>query len=283
MITDQQTNFVYFSSILRDNPRYQPFWIRLEKILVKKQIPYGFISGTRDIWCRDYMPIQISKDRFVQFKFFPDYYLHPDHIHKLTIPHETLVPHLIEKKQSRLIVDGGNIIRSSDQVVLTEKIFKANPYSSVDGIRNTLKKDLGVEKVHIIPIEPLDSTGHSDGMVRYMSDTEIIYTHCPSQSESWVKKYKKDLIKTGLTFYEFPSVEINEKNEWGDHSARGCYINFAQIGNIILFPQFEIPEDAEALKEARRFYPECDVIPIKSNEVAKDGGVLNCITWNILV
>ena len=78
MIPDSQTNFVYFSSILRDSDKYQPFWNRLKIILDYEAVQYGFIDGTRDIWCRDYMPVQVSKDKFVQFTYFPDYYLHPE-------------------------------------------------------------------------------------------------------------------------------------------------------------------------------------------------------------
>ena len=41
--------------------------------LRKRDIPFTYLKGTKDIWCRDYMPIQIQKDRFVFYRYTPDY------------------------------------------------------------------------------------------------------------------------------------------------------------------------------------------------------------------
>ena len=35
-------------------------------------LPIEVIPGTADIWCRDYMPVQLDQDRFCQFVYFPD-------------------------------------------------------------------------------------------------------------------------------------------------------------------------------------------------------------------
>ena len=67
MITDKETNFVYLSSLIKENEKYLPFWKRLEPILTENRIGYGFIENTRDIWCRDYMPIQKDVNDFIQF------------------------------------------------------------------------------------------------------------------------------------------------------------------------------------------------------------------------
>lgn len=64
-------------------------------------------------------------------------------------------------------------------------------------------------------------------------------------------------------------------------SAKGIYINYARIGDILLFPQFELSEDKPALEKAKNLFTDCQVIPINCNEIAEEGGVLNCITWNI--
>ena len=71
MITDNETNFVYFSDLL---PQEHPFIF--EEIigkLEKNKIAYGLLSDTKDIWCRDYMPIQTDKNSFVSFKYKPSY------------------------------------------------------------------------------------------------------------------------------------------------------------------------------------------------------------------
>lgn len=281
MVFENDTNYVYFSSLLTTQDKYSGFWRKLEGILKKEKILFGFIEGTRDIWCRDYMPIQISENDFVQFKFFPDYYLEPDEIHKLTIPGEIKIDYRIDCRYSELIVDGGNIVKSGNTAILTEKIFTENGKCSPEKVLKTLKHDLEVDKVVILPIQPLDYTGHSDGMVKFLNENCLLVSDYSGESKSWKIKMDKALEKSGLEIRIYPSVMCDEKNEKGDYTAKGCYINFAQIGNKILLPQFDFPKDDVVLKETKTLFPDCEIIPINSNEIAIDGGVLNCITWNI--
>ena len=48
-------------------------WRVDDRSLEHHGIPLRTIPGTQDIWCRDYMPIQVAEDRFVQFRYAPDY------------------------------------------------------------------------------------------------------------------------------------------------------------------------------------------------------------------
>jgi agmatine deiminase len=71
MITDSQTNAVYFSSLL---PAKCPeLNAHITEALRKRGVPFGYLSETRDIWCRDYMPIQVDKDHLVSYNYTPDY------------------------------------------------------------------------------------------------------------------------------------------------------------------------------------------------------------------
>ena len=58
MFTDNLTNTVYFSSLL---PEKCPVLnAHLVDVLQKHGVPYAYLSGTKDIWCRDFMPIQVE-------------------------------------------------------------------------------------------------------------------------------------------------------------------------------------------------------------------------------
>lgn len=71
MITDNHTNTVYFSSLL---PKKCPvLCTHIEEVLRNHGVTYAYLSGTKDIWCRDYMPVQIESNRLVFFKYTPDY------------------------------------------------------------------------------------------------------------------------------------------------------------------------------------------------------------------
>lgn len=71
MITDNQTSTVYFSDLL--SKKCPILNQHIAEALDENGIHYGYLSETKDIWCRDFMPIQIEEDRFVFYKYTPDY------------------------------------------------------------------------------------------------------------------------------------------------------------------------------------------------------------------
>ena len=71
MITDSITNTVFFSNLLLE--KCPVLNAHIVDALRKRDIPFTYLKGTKDIWCRDYMPIQIEKDRFVFYRYTPDY------------------------------------------------------------------------------------------------------------------------------------------------------------------------------------------------------------------
>ena len=71
MIADYETNVVYVADTLER--RFPDVFQGLKLNLESRGIPLRVIPGTLDIWCRDYMPIQVAEQRFVQFRYAPDY------------------------------------------------------------------------------------------------------------------------------------------------------------------------------------------------------------------
>lgn len=283
MITDFETNKLYFSSRIKTE-KYAPLWNELEKILSKYGYKPSFIEGTRDIWCRDYMPVQIDANKFSQFKYFPEYCVDHKHINLLTIQEEMQYkqPRQAQIRQIDLIVDGGNIVKSKNKVIMTEKVFAENKNREKKSVTAMLKKALNIDSIFFIPAQPYDYTGHADGMVRFFDESTLLLNDYSRESDSWQKKMVMALKQTGMNIVEFPYIMSDEKVD-GDYTAKGCYINYAQIGNLVLFPQFGINEDGNALRRIKELYPEPQyhVEPINSNIIANGGGVLNCITWNI--
>jgi agmatine deiminase len=282
MIIDAQTNIVYFSSLLEGH--HPKFWIELETILEKHSIKWKWINNTRDIWCRDYMPVQITEDEYVQFKFFPNYYLDHNYIRYLTIQDEMDYIQMGNINYVDLIVDGGNIVKTKDKAIMTEKVFKANDNRDKQVVIRTLKKGLKVNNIYFIPVQPEDITGHSDGMVRFFDENTILVNDF-DESPSWMERFNRSIRKTGLNVIQFPYQPSKERKD-GEFTAHGCYINFAQIGKLIIFPQFgkEFSRtDKIALQRMEKLYPAPNYIieTINADSSAWHGGVLNCCTWNI--
>jgi agmatine deiminase len=149
----------------------------------------------------------------------------------------------MNSKHVKLVIDGGNIVKSASHVILTGKVLKDNPKFGKESILAILKEELQTEHIHLIPQVPYDITGHADRMVRFMSDADLLVADYSGESKSWKARMDKALEKTGLNIIPFPAETVNEKNEDGDYTAKGVYINFMQIGNYILFPQFGLNMD----------------------------------------
>src|SRR5438552_10688804 len=67
MIPPAQANMVFFSALLKT--RYPTLVANITALLNEHHVAHEFIDGTRDIWCRDYMPVQIDTGRFLQFTY----------------------------------------------------------------------------------------------------------------------------------------------------------------------------------------------------------------------
>ena len=65
------------------------------------------------------------------------------------------------------------------------------------------------------------------------------------------------------------------------HERSWAYINFLQIGKLVLVPQLGIPEDEQALQQIMDAMPSCKVIGVPALETVRKGGALNCISWNV--
>lgn len=101
----------------------------LSEKLHENGVNYGILLNTKDIWCRDYMPIQIGARRFIFYKYNPDYLQTP--YYRRTITDVKQIDHInclenAETVHLDLIIDGGNIVKCGETIVMTEKVFAEN-------------------------------------------------------------------------------------------------------------------------------------------------------------
>ena len=73
MILETRSNRVFYSAKL---PIACPKAYRsVTNILDKYGVPHEVLKATRDIWVRDFMPIQVSPESFRRYYYMPDYLL----------------------------------------------------------------------------------------------------------------------------------------------------------------------------------------------------------------
>lgn len=73
MITDKETNAVYFSDLLHSKDEFKGTYVQIKAILDRHKIKCKFLTKTEDIWCRDYMPIQVRENKLLQFRYESSY------------------------------------------------------------------------------------------------------------------------------------------------------------------------------------------------------------------
>lgn len=262
---------IYFSSILQ-NSTYKPAADRLFAALDLFNINYKFIKSTKDIWARDYMPVKTKSGRFISFRYEPNYLKENPELR--TDFRKEIAPAFSFENfvYSDINLDGGNVVfsPSKEKAVISDRVFNENKDKSKTELINELEKLLEA-KVIIIPSLKSDMTGHADGMVRFIDENTVI------GNASGLKYGLESRIKTALKDNKIEVIDFPYFEAEGN-SAIGCYLNFLETEHIIFLPVFDADMDKDAFITAKDIFKK-KIVPVNINEIAKDGGVLNCISW----
>lgn len=278
MIIDAQTNFLYLADTLP--VKYPDFYLRLEKLLKVINIDFALLPDTKDVWAVDYMPIQIDSNKFVQFVYKPSYLKSKKDLNTISDVFIICNQINIDTIKSNIILDGGNVIRSSNKVIMTDRVFYDNPTIHRKELIKQLYDLLEIDKLFFVPEQPGDFTGHSDGMIRFIDENTVVINDFSREKDWFYRAFEIAIHNTGLDYIKIPyNVYENKKN----YQANGTYINYLQMENKIIIPLFGKETDDLAVRKLESIFSEKHVSTIESNDVANDGGVLNCISWNILI
>lgn len=74
---------------------------------------------------------------------------------------------------------------------------------------------------------------------------------------------------------------IKSKDPKHPDSAIGIYVNYLELNNLIVLPIFGREEDKEAVAVLKKAFPNKAIETINYNDVALEGGLVNCTTWVI--
>lgn len=267
---------VYMSELLMD--KYPKTCKNLIAILEKHHVKYSFIKGTKDIWCRDYMPVQTESGKFIQFRYEPSYLKgKKEWEDSRSDVKEVCRLNNIDATFSDINLDGGNVLICDGRAILSDRIFSENPNYEKDSLINELSKLLECEII-IIPAQKGDYTGHADGMVRFVDRNTILGNKLADECKYWQKGMQKVIDTYNLTYIDVPFL-TDIKDPKHPDSAIGIYVNYLEVNNLIVMPIFNRDEDNQVLEILQRTFPNKIIETIDYNDVANEGGLLNCTTW----
>jgi agmatine deiminase len=276
MITDSQTNFLYLADTLQI--KYPEFYKRFVNVLNDCEIKFDFLAQTKDVWAVDYMPIQIGLNKFIRFVYNPSYLQAKKYLKTISDVDLICKSIGIETSKSDIIIDGGNITRWTNKVIMTERVFKDNPTYERKQLIKELYELLKVDRIYFVPEQPGDFTGHSDGMVRFVDEHTVIINDYKREKAAFYSAFEIAIHNTGM---EYITIPYNVYDNKSNNHANGNYINYLQMENILIIPTFGTKEDELAVRQIETIFRGQNIQTVESNEIAYDGGILNCITWNI--
>lgn len=278
-------DYVFFSENLK---RYYPIvYNELTEILSKHDVCYGILKGTADYWCRDYMPVQVDSNYFVQFQYHPDYLEELRDYETPTATSIELAKSLLPGSSicvSSIVADGGNFTFASTKkgrgytpiVVMTEKIFIENPNMDRKYLVSQLENLFPNHKFLFLPWDRSDTCGHTDGILHAVGSNKVLVN---------LKVYPDDIatkMRSKLESY-FKVIDLELSNY---HNMSWAYINMIHTQNVIIVPGIGLSTDEEALKHIKKLFPEYEnkIYQVQMPSIVKrGGGALNCLSWNFTI
>lgn len=273
-------NKVYVSSILKE--KFPHAAEELFSVLRKHKVAFKELINTRDIWCRDYMPVQNRMGELIQFTYIPSYLKgNKEWEESRSDVHDVCSANSITPIFSDINIDGGNVVLFGDKAILTDRIFQENPDYEKNILVSELEELLKA-KVIIIPAFKTDITGHADGMVRFVDKNTILGNDLNIEYKYIRDGINKACTSNGLRYINVPFFEPKyDKNH--EMNAIGIYVNYLEVDNLIVLPKFNVDgnHDEEVESLFKMIFPDRIIETVDYNEVAIEGGLLNCTTWTI--
>ena len=249
------------------------------------------------------MPIQIEEDRFVFYKYMPDYLQDKTGLRLQSNPEKVFLVNsnqlmwelpmtpktemvfdglrpipvtkmVFSQKKMDLVMDGGNVVKCGNTIVMTAKVFVENKDKTRAEVERILK-DAFQSDILFLPWDRKETFGHSDGIVHYAGNDRILLTNYNDISPYYYNRFRKALEK----HFDVIPLKYESKRQ---HARSWAYINFLQVGKLVLVPQLGLEEDEQALEQIGNALPGCEVVGIPSMEAVRRGGALNCISWNVI-
>lgn len=238
----------------------------LRSILDKYDIKCEILE-TKDIWMRDFMPFLLDDGRLVSYDYDPDY-LKDDKYSHLRTKIQPLSDHI------NLVLDGGNFVRLGNKAIMTDKIFRENPSKTKSEIIEIIKQKCALNELIIIPRQPYDMLGHSDGMVKWIDENSVLVNDFSNESKSFNDRLIRSLKKYGLNikFMRYSEGFFSKKRDWG------AYLNFIKINGLLIVPVYGTDDDYVAIEQIKKIYSDCSVETINLRKIIELGGALHCIT-----
>lgn len=279
---NKKVNKVYISSLIDTESGDLDRQTRSKlKSCIEAHCPnLDLLVNTKDVWARDYMPIQLTNKVYLGYTYKPDYLCDKDQncvtnwqLHNVHPQNHNFDD--FEVVQIPLIIDGGNVVKAilkgkpcmiMCDKVLTENNINKNNKTEVENFKKWWdqwwKKNFNDTEMLLVLLpwegKKKNPIGHADGMVRYIGNGHVLMTNYKDFDKRYEDKKVRFGRKLWTALYEagFKIVTLNFWNKFDGcdifkilFDESWCYINYLQVDKTILVPRLGY---SKLDKEARR-------------------------------
>ena len=256
--------------------RYRAVFRDLTTALERAGVQVGELPGTRDVWARDYMPVPTPSGRLIQFRYCPDYLRSPKWQRTITDGQAVAAALGLPVHPCALVVDGGNIVRHGGRVLMTDKVFRENAGTTPAKLTGALTEALETATITWLPAHPDDFTGHADGLVHLVDEHTALVNDYRRREPAYWQQLRSALRQAGIEAVPVPANPYHNRTYT---SAVGEYLNLLRLPQALLVPTYGRAEDEPVLRLLTQVFPRQQLYSIPANSLAKDGGVLHCVSW----
>ena len=257
---------------------------RLEQL--HKNLTYTVIEDLQTIWIRDVAGFNCG-DTIVKPIFKPKYYKGAFKKTDTIDRQMEGISDFLGKKLRRMPItwDCGNLVTNGKIGIVTERVLTDNPHLHKLDITAIIQEFLRIKPI-FVPEAANDPLAHVDAYMSFINEKTAVVSKYPDNwfddDRQYVGNLKSLLIEQDI---EVIDVCDNPEDKFycGIPSAKGVFVNFIQINNHFLLPEYKFDTahssqdyNLEAKKVLRTFGK---VLPINSDDLSKYGGVLHSISF----
>lgn len=274
---------------------------KLENKFSHKRVKFLGIKGWDEIWLRDCIGI-VKGEKILKPKYSPNYCQYEsnnDYLQKINKLSRRIIKECLEKEivEIDLKIDGGNFVNNDEFVFMTDKIIEQNEKLSTKEIETIIQNYTGLKPV-FIGGNKSDNIGHTDAYLSFIDNKRAILASYPSfpflkDDIEFLNRLEESIQEKGIekvTLYDRPVYETaycgcdRKRSKPCFYSARGNYVNFLRVNNLIILPEYKL-----SVKKENDYYNKInqeiledlgfEVRRINCDMLAKLGGVLHCISF----
>lgn len=252
------------------------------------------LPDVRDIWIRDWAPAFVRDVeggwRAVKARYAPRYLRHREaEARGDDRAGASLARRLTgaDPVDLGLVWDFGNLTHDgAGRAILTRRLLADNPAVDEADLRRRLADNLGLVDVLIVDEEPGDATGHIDGSALFVAPNRLIVAAWTASADPEQAAHAAALEEALLA--RWPDLKIVrtpctvDRGYTPPHpadpgSAVGNTVNVLRCGPAIMGPRYGRTRD-ERVRAAWQAAFGADVPAVRADDLAREGGVLHCIS-----